>query len=164
MKRLKKVLGALAVAALVVGHVPSAPAQERDPGVAESPERIAKRCIERAEDVGASCERSIVRTTKRCIRVVKRLVEAGEIERAERVAATCEERIVEKARRCTTNIEKHCVRCVRHLDELGEPELAERVKEACAAVIDGIVDLVERALAALADALGGGGGALDEAA
>ena len=128
----------------------------RPEAVVDSPERIARGCIERAEKAGLHCERGIAKTTKRCVRVIRRLVEAGRLERAERVAAKCEARITEKARRCSESIEKRCVRCTSYLVELGEPDLAARVKEACLGVLARIADLVGRALNAVADALGGG--------
>ncbi len=177
MKKLTTLMGILAVMGLVLAQAPAGQAQVRDarpdarpdvrpdarPDVRpDDPERIAEGCIARAEKKGHACARAVVKTTKRCIRTVKRLVEAGRIERAERVAAKCEERIVAKARRCTEQIEKHCVRCVTYLDEIGEPELAERVKAACSNIIDSLVDLVERALNAITEALGGGAGDFDE--
>ncbi len=177
MKKLTTLMGMLAVCGVVLGHVPTSQAQvgsSRPDGVPDtrpevrpdaavgSPERIAHRCIARAERKAHSCARAVVKTTKRCIRTVKRLVEAGRLERAQRVAATCEERIVEKTRRCTERIEQHCVRCVTYLDEVGEPELAERVKEACSNLLDRLVDLVQRALTAIAGALGGGNAEFDE--
>lgn len=169
MKKLTKLMGCLAVAGMILGQAPTSLGQTRDavpdvrPDVAvDSPERIAERCIAHAEKQTYSCGRAIVKTTKRCIRVVKKLVEAGRLERAARVAAKCEDRITRKARRCTEKIEQHCVRCVTYLDDIGEPTLAERVKEACSNLIDKLVDLVERALNAIANALGGGDGAFDE--
>lgn len=165
MKKLTTILGALAVAGMILGQVPAVQAQVRDarPDTAvDNPERIAERCIARAEKKAHACGRAVVKTAKRCVRVVNRLVEAGRLERAERVAATCGDRITKKARRCTENIEKHCVRCVTYLDDIGEPGLAERVKEACSNLIDDLVDLVERALNAIADALAGGSGEFDD--
>lgn len=159
-------VGCLAVTGLVMTAGPAVHAQVRDvrPDVAiDSPEVLAERCIAKAEKKTHGCARSVVKTTKRCVRVVKGLVEAGRLERAQRVAASCEERITDRARRCTERIEKHCVRCVTYLDEIGEPELAERVKEACSNLIDKLVDLVQRALNAISNALGGGDGEFDEA-
>lgn len=163
MKKLMIWTGTLALGGMVLLQAPVVPAQDARPDVAvDAPERIAKRCIERAEKTGNACARTIVKKTKRCIRVVHRLVEAGRLERAERVAANCAERVTANADRCAAKIERHCERCVTYLDEVGEPELAERVKEACTSILERLADLVERALAAIADALGGGAGDFDE--
>lgn len=169
MKKLTSLLGCLAVAGMVLAQAPTSQAQVTDarpdvrPDVRpDDPAAIAERCVAIGEKKTHACARAVVQTTKRCVRTVKRLVEAGRLERARRVAAICEDRITKKARRCTERIEKHCVRCVTYLDEIGEPELAERVKEACSNLIDKLVDLVQRALNAIANALGGGDGAFDE--
>lgn len=165
MKKLLTLTGSLLLGGLVLLQAPVVPAQVSDvrPDAAvDSPERIANRCIARAEKLGNACSRAVVKTTKRCIRVVNRLVEAGRLDRAARVAERCAERITSKAERCTDKIESHCVRCVNYLDDIGEPDLAERVKEACSKIIENLVDLVERALNAIADALAGGAGDFDD--
>jgi len=171
-------MGILAATTLLLGPavtgrargVDARPAQRTDarsdlrPDAAvDSPERIAQGCIHRATKKGNACRRSVVKTAKRCVRSVKRLVEGGHLERAARVAESCEKHILEKADRCSTTIEKHCARCVHYLEGIGEQDLAARVKEACAKILSDIGELVERALNAIADALGGGTGDFDEA-
>jgi len=156
MKKLTTLLGTLVVAGTVLGQVPvglAQPGEVRPDALVDSPGRIAQGCIDRAKKAGLECERGIAKTTKRCVRVIRRLVEAGRLERAARVAEKCESRITGKARRCSEGIEKHCSRCTAHLEEFGEPDLAARVKEACLDVLAAVADLVGRALNAIADAL-----------
>ncbi len=122
---------------------------------AQSPERLAHRCVEYVNNIVDRCTNAAADETHECIRQINALLEAGRYEAAREVAHECIRSATARTEHAAELIESARVRCVNALLEMGAIELARRVSNACDDAIEQLRHLLQREKNAIQNALEG---------
>lgn len=125
------------------------------PVSAQSPERLAQRCVEYVNQIVNRCANAAADETHECIRTIEALLAEGNYERAREVAAECIRSATARTEHAAGLVESARVRCVNALLEMGAEELARRVSNACDDAIEQLRHLLQREKNAILDALEG---------
>lgn len=137
---MKMWLPLLAAAALVTIQ---APAQ------AQTPERVAKQCVEAIDEVVERCANAAAQETRECVQLIRRLLRAGRERAARQVAERCIRSATTRTENCVERVHQICRRCINFLVEVGETQLARRVHNACKEAVSDIRSFLQREKAAI---------------
>lgn len=122
---------------------------------AQSPERIAHRCVEHVNQIVERCTNAAADETHECIRRINELLEAGRYEAAREVAQQCIRSATARTEDCVRAVRQACERCINVLLDMGQPELARRVHNACEDAVEVLRHLLQRETNAIQNALEG---------
>jgi hypothetical protein len=122
---------------------------------AQSPERLAHRCVEYVNSIVERCANAAADETHQCIREINALLEAGRYEAAVEVARECIRSATARTEHAAGLIESARTRCINILLEVGEVELARRVSNACDDALEQLRHLLQREKNAIQNALEG---------
>lgn len=119
----------------------------------QGPEDLAAECAQAIRTSVTRVRSALADDVSRCVPLIKRLKEAGNIVEARIVARRCVNSINGTTRTGYSYVRELCERCVNRLLDLGAPDLAERIRGLCADALDDIEQAGNRARNAVTDAL-----------
>ncbi|MFP6764903.1 MAG: hypothetical protein VB858_14855 [Planctomycetaceae bacterium] len=120
-----------------------------------NPDDAAQRCVTQIDTVADRCQEVIADQTLNAVVRIERLLRLGRVEAAIAEARESHAEATATVRFCSGMIDDICEKGVRYLLSVGANTLARRVQNHCDETRDGLLDLLDRQLEFLDDALNG---------